>query len=150
MPYSALQICLVGCRPTLNLYAQQNLNKFLYSLILILLYRHFWFLNKISRWLIKNGHWVLLVLSLKPQETGDVGQTFNFQCFIYKFGQSSDCFSTLCSHPKLFYLIIPWNNQCNMIFTSHTVALSHSQRCQRFLKVFNCFYFNIPMPETWK
>lgn len=92
MLYSTLQICSLGCCPTLNFYAQQNWNEFFYSLVLILVYRHFCFLNKISWWLTKDEHQGLLVLSLKPQETGDAGQTFNFQCFMHKLGQSFDYF----------------------------------------------------------
>lgn len=128
MPQSALQICSEGCCATLNFYAQQNLNELLCSLVLILVYCHFCFLTKISRWLTKDGQGGSRGLPLKPQEIGDVSQTFNFQCFLHKFGESFDFFLNSAVFPNFSshnFLKQPRQHGIHLI---HEMALSHSCR----------------------
>lgn len=98
-----LQICSVGCCLTHNLCTQQNGSELLYSLVLILVYKHFYFLNKISKWLHKRWTLDLLVLSLKPQATRDAAKYSILSTSSINLVSLFIFPSTLCSHTALFF-----------------------------------------------
>ena len=80
------------------------------TLVLILVYRHFCFVNKISRWLTKDGHQGLLVLFLKPQKLEMSVRHSIFSASYIRLANLLITSSTLQSSKLIFYFTVSRNS----------------------------------------